>query len=134
MRGQLPSKAHVNYQQFTAVFGVACKLPCAVANLKFHINLQCCLLTKIPLVMQCHTLGSTESLLFSFSLSHHIYISVNLNASLSLLLIIVCVLPSSRSPWWTGGHVARAPLGDASSCAVVSWICSLYVYLYQTFC
>ena len=39
--------------------------------------------------------------------------------SLCLLLIILCGLPSSRSPGWTGSHVARAPLGDASSCS--SW-------------
>ena len=36
-----------------AVFGVACKLPCAVINLNFHDNLQCRLLMKIPLSMQC---------------------------------------------------------------------------------
>ena len=53
MGGQLPSKAHVNFRQFTAVLGIACKLPCAVVNLNFHNNLQCHLLTKTPLFMQC---------------------------------------------------------------------------------
>jgi len=52
MGGQLPSKAHVNFRQFTAVLSVTCKLPCAVVNLNFHDNLQCRLLTKIPLFMQ----------------------------------------------------------------------------------
>ena len=52
MGGQLPSKAHVKFQQFRAVFVVACKLPCAVVNLNFHDNLQCLLLTKIPLFVQ----------------------------------------------------------------------------------
>ena len=52
MGGQLQSKAHVNFQQVMRGFGVACKLPCAVANLKFHNNLQCQVLTKIPLFMQ----------------------------------------------------------------------------------
>ena len=51
MGGQLPSKAHVNFRQFPAVFGVACKLPCTAVNLKFHDNLQCRILTKIPLFM-----------------------------------------------------------------------------------
>ena len=36
MGGQLTSKAHISFQEFTAVFGVACKLPCAVMNLNFH--------------------------------------------------------------------------------------------------
>ena len=85
----------------------------------------CCL--EILTDLDRHTLGSAGSLLSSASLSPHIYISVNLDASLCLLLIILCVLPSSRSPWWTGGRVARAPLGDASSCSVVSWIHSLYI-------
>ena len=53
MGGQMPSKAHVNFRQFTAVFGVACKLLCAVVNLNFHDNLQCRLLMKILLFMQC---------------------------------------------------------------------------------
>ena len=52
MGGQLPSKAHVNFREFTAVFGVACKLSCAVVNLNFQDNLQCRLLTKVPLFMQ----------------------------------------------------------------------------------
>ena len=52
MGGQLPRKAHVSFWQFTAVFGVACKLLCAVGNLNFHDNLQCSLLMKIPLLMQ----------------------------------------------------------------------------------
>ena len=43
MGGQLTSKAHVNFRQFTAVIGVACKLSCAIVNLNFHDNLQCCL-------------------------------------------------------------------------------------------
>ena len=35
-----------------------------------------------------------------------------------LQLIILCVLPSSRSPRWRGGRVARAALGDPSACSV----------------
>ena len=85
----------------------------------------CCL--EILIDLDRHTLGSAGSLLSSASLSPHICISVNLDASLCLLLIILCGLPSSRSPWWTGGRVAREHLGDASSCAVVSWIHSLYI-------
>ena len=54
MGGQLPSKAHVNFRQFTAVFEIGCKLLCAVVNLNFHNNLQCCLLMKIPLFMSGH--------------------------------------------------------------------------------
>ena len=80
----------------------------------------CCL--EILTDLDRHTLGSAGSLLSSASLSPHIYISVNLDDSLCLLLIISCVLTSSTSPWWTGGHVARAPLGDVSSCSVVYWI------------
>ena len=41
MEGQLLRKAHINFRRFAAVFGVACKLPRAVTNLKFHNNLQC---------------------------------------------------------------------------------------------
>ena len=41
MGGQLPSKAHVNFRHFMAVFDVACKLPCAVLNMNFHDDLQC---------------------------------------------------------------------------------------------
>ena len=88
----------------------------------------CCL--KILTDLDCHILGSAGSLLSSVSLSPHIYVLINLDTSLCLLFL--CGLPSSRSPGWTGGHVARAPLGDASSCAVVSWIHSLY--LYPSFC
>ena len=53
MGGHLPSKGHVNFHQFTALFSVACKLPRAVANLKVHVNLQGRILTKIPLFIQC---------------------------------------------------------------------------------
>ena len=74
-----------------------------------------------------HTLGSAGSLLSSVSLSPHIYISVNLDTSLCLLLIIMYGLPSSGSPGWTEGRVAWAPLGDASSCSVMSWIHILYI-------
>ena len=42
--------------------------------------------------------------------------------SLCILLIIFSDLNSFRSPWWTGGRVARAPLGDALTCSVISWI------------
>ena len=49
---QLPSKAHVNFRQFMADFGVAYKLLSAVVNLNFPDNLQYRLLTKIPLFMQ----------------------------------------------------------------------------------
>ena len=85
----------------------------------------CCL--EIPTNLDCHTLGSTGSLLSSVLLSPHIYISVNRDASLCLLLIILCGLPSSRSGQWTVGHVARAPLSDALSCSVISWIWSIYI-------
>ena len=53
---------------------------------------------------------------------------MSLHSDLSVLLqIISCVLPSSRSPRQRG-HVAREPLGDASSCSVVSWIHTLCIY------
>ena len=69
-----------------------------------------------------YTLGSAGSLLSSvFTISQ----TWRLFTLISLLPIILCVLPSSRSAGWTGGHVTWAPLGDASSC--VSRIHSLYI-------
>ena len=90
----------------------------------------CCL--EILMDLDRHTLGSAGSLLsYLYLISPHIYISVKLDASplgyLCLLLIILCVLPSSRSPGWTGGCVPQAPPGDASSCSIISWIRTLCI-------
>ena len=54
-----------------------------------------------------------------------------------LLMIILCVLPSSRSPQWRGGHVVCAPLGDASSFSLLRLdphILHILYHLYQIFC
>ena len=64
--------------------------------------------------------------LLCFTIASYLYFCKSWCLSLSITNY-VCGLPSSRSPGWTGGHVAWAPLRDASSCSVISWIHPLYM-------
>lgn len=36
--------------------------------------------------------------------------------------------PSSRSPWWKGGHVAQVPLCNTWSCLLPSWMHTVHIY------
>ena len=107
---------------FTTVF-VSSLLKLHAVSLSHCLSIALLLLSFLSgsLVMDHGPLGTSLSPgSHSVLLSPHICTSVKLHVTYHsdvffVLLVILCGLSSSRPPQWRGGHVARAPLGDASA-------------------